>query len=481
MKNKITKIGFAICFAFSCVFATDVVLAQVPDAVNFQAIARDGDGEILANTPIQLRLTIIDGAADGTEIYQELRALTTNNYGSFSFQIGRNANYVTIGSFEEIDWAVDNKFLKIDYDPTNTFSFDLSLGTIEFVTVPYAFAAGDVTYIDLTGVQDGDILVYNESSGKFEPTQPNATSLDWNLIQNKPDFAPVATSGNYNDLINVPVNATTSTAGLMSASDKSKLNGIAAGAEVNVNADWNATSGDAVILNKPNIPQASDGSETVILPGNNISITGSGTSLNPYVVNAGGTKLYITSNQTWTVPAGVSKIKVELWGGSGGGGGAGLYSYSYINGGYGGNGGYIQQEINVTPGQQFGITIGIGGMSGSNATSYSYGYSIGDTDGNNGGDSWFGSYKAAGGSGGKRGSYASFTTNGSPGSANIGTITAYSDNPILNILNVFTGLPRSYINENVMAAKAGKGGYYLNSYSYPATSGEAGCAVITIF
>lgn len=40
----------------------------------------------------------------------------------------------------------------------------------------------------------------------------------------------------------------------MLPSDKTKLNGIAAGAEVNVNADWNATEGDALILNKPTIP-----------------------------------------------------------------------------------------------------------------------------------------------------------------------------------------------------------------------------------
>jgi len=38
--------------------------------------------------------------------------------------------------------------------------------------------------------------------------------------------------------------------------EKNKLSGIAAGAEVNVNADWNATSGDAEILNKPTIPAA---------------------------------------------------------------------------------------------------------------------------------------------------------------------------------------------------------------------------------
>lgn len=38
--------------------------------------------------------------------------------------------------------------------------------------------------------------------------------------------------------------------------EKSKLAGIAAGAEVNVQSDWNATSGDAAILNKPTIPAA---------------------------------------------------------------------------------------------------------------------------------------------------------------------------------------------------------------------------------
>lgn len=38
---------------------------------------------------------------------------------------------------------------------------------------------------------------------------------------------------------------------------KTKLDGIEDGAEVNVNADWNATSGDAQILNKPTIPSVS--------------------------------------------------------------------------------------------------------------------------------------------------------------------------------------------------------------------------------
>ena len=45
--------------------------------------------------------------------------------------------------------------------------------------------------------------------------------------------------------------------------DETKLDGIAAGAEVNVNADWNAVSGDAQILNKPAILAFSGGITTI--------------------------------------------------------------------------------------------------------------------------------------------------------------------------------------------------------------------------
>ena len=50
--------------------------------------------------------------------------------------------------------------------------------------------------------------------------------------------------------------ATTTTNGLMSSTDKKKLDGIASGAEVNVQSDWNVTdtSSDAFIKNKPTIP-----------------------------------------------------------------------------------------------------------------------------------------------------------------------------------------------------------------------------------
>ena len=72
------------------------------------------------------------------------------------------------------------------------------------------------------------------SSGEITqlPADWNATS-GVQMIVNKPDLKPVATSGDYNDLINKPT--------------------IPA---AQVNADWNAASGVAQILNKPEIPAA---------------------------------------------------------------------------------------------------------------------------------------------------------------------------------------------------------------------------------
>lgn len=68
---------------------------------------------------------------------------------------------------------------------------------------------------------------------------------------------------------------------------KTKLDGIEAGAEVNVNADWNATSGDAQILNKPTIPDASDFVEkSDYTPAHSILAQQSGTG-SPTVVTIG--------------------------------------------------------------------------------------------------------------------------------------------------------------------------------------------------
>ena len=206
IKNRIImkKLYFTVCLLMAAMFLT---AQEVPQAINFQAIARDANSEVMANTPIMIQLTILDGAPEGELIYREIRSLTTNAYGSFSFQIGRDP-YMAVGEFADIDWAGGRKFLKIDYDPTATLSFNLSLGTIEFVSVPYAFAAGSVSYIDATGANDGDVLAYNATTGRFEPiamsgagggiaVETDPTVPEWAKAENKPTY-------DYSEIENIP-------------------------------------------------------------------------------------------------------------------------------------------------------------------------------------------------------------------------------------------------------------------------------------
>lgn len=87
---------------------------------------------------------------------------------------------------------------------------------------------------------------------------------------------------------------------------------------------------------------------------------------------------YINSSQSWTCPAGVYEIDVELWGAGASGGKSDAVNYP---GSGGGGGAYSRKKIKTTPGTTYSITIGIGGLSQTYAGS----------TGNNGGSSSFGS------------------------------------------------------------------------------------------
>jgi hypothetical protein len=73
----------------------------------------------------------------------------------------------------------------------------------------------------------------------------------------------------------------------------------------------------------------------------------------------------------WTVPAGVTKIKIEGWS-AGGDGRAKIYtrlrqdqdSFDYVQGGGGGGGAYVFSYVDVTPGDELRIRIPGGGSNG---------------------------------------------------------------------------------------------------------------------
>lgn len=79
------------------------------------------------------------------------------------------------------------------------------------------------------------------------------------------------------------------------------------------------------------------------------------------------------SSGTFIVPANVTKIMVELWGGGGGGGSGYTSSTNVFTGGGGGSGGFANNVFNVTPGASYPVTIGSGGGNGASGGATSFG------------------------------------------------------------------------------------------------------------
>ena len=75
---------------------------------------------------------------------------------------------------------------------------------------------------------------------------------------------------------------------------------------------------------------------------------------------------YTGADQSFTVPANVTRVKVKVWAGGGGGGGTSGWS----DGGRGGGAGFAQGNVDVQPGQVYTIVVGQGGVQRSPTQTY---------------------------------------------------------------------------------------------------------------
>ena len=127
-------------------------IAQIPQQLNYQGIARNASGEPISTHSITVRLSIIDSAANGILTYQETKTVATNYVGLFTIVIGAPGGINVIGTIASINWATGKKYIKLEIDPNGASNFTL-VGMNQLQSVPFALSAAPVGSAtgDLTG------------------------------------------------------------------------------------------------------------------------------------------------------------------------------------------------------------------------------------------------------------------------------------------------------------------------------------------
>jgi len=153
--------------------------AQVPQGINYQAVARDASGNLVVSQPISVRFTIgntiaIDPTTVATYNYQETHTVTTSSLGLFNLKIGSGAP--TGGStFTANDWQSNQQHLLVEVDFTGGTAFTIvgSNNAIPFQSVPYALLAENVV-----NNNDADADPNNELVTTFSVNGANLELID---------------------------------------------------------------------------------------------------------------------------------------------------------------------------------------------------------------------------------------------------------------------------------------------------------------
>ena len=169
-----------------------VAIAQVPQKMNYQAVARDENGKCLANEDIDLRITILQDSINGIFVYQEIHSTTTTPNGHFHIQIG-NGTPQLIGNItplmNSINWGSGDFWMKVELKSSLDPTF-MEVGVNQFLSVPYALYGPDGDIDSNNEVQNlsynNDTLSISQGNSVYLPRMPIGTVISF-AGQNVPE------------------------------------------------------------------------------------------------------------------------------------------------------------------------------------------------------------------------------------------------------------------------------------------------------
>jgi hypothetical protein len=117
---------------------------EVPQGINYQAVARDASGQTISDAPISVKVSLLTNVERGGIAYSEVHDVTTNKFGLFNLTIGQGIPI--LNDFESVPWDEHQIWMEIGLDEDGGDNFKI-INTTKLLTVPYAFHAGSANRI----------------------------------------------------------------------------------------------------------------------------------------------------------------------------------------------------------------------------------------------------------------------------------------------------------------------------------------------
>ena len=128
-KHLFTGLLLSFCFT--------IAAQTVPQGINYQAVARDNTGQVLADHNLLLQVSLMErGERQGA--YIEYHDVVTNNVGLFTLVVGEGMPMEK--EFSAVDWSSGEVWIELSMDADGDGSFDL-VHSSKLLSVPYALHA----------------------------------------------------------------------------------------------------------------------------------------------------------------------------------------------------------------------------------------------------------------------------------------------------------------------------------------------------